>query len=203
MATVTASLFAALDGVVDPGVGNWHFPYFNEEMGEAVGGSHDADVMLFGRVTYDSFAGAWPEREAAGGEDAAFAKRLGDMRKIVASRRPLELSWRNSEQLQGDLVEAVTALKSDPEVRRVALSGSVSVVRQLLDAGLLDELHLFVHPATAGSGLRLFEEGGPARHLRLISAQAFRTGVVYLVYTPDPNPPTGSYRDAQENLPQE
>jgi dihydrofolate reductase len=203
MATVTASLFAALDGVVDPGVGNWHFPYFNEEMGEAVGGSHDADVMLFGRVTYDSFAGAWPERETAGGEDAAFAKRLGDMRKIVASRRPLELSWRNSEQLQGDLVEAVTALKSDPEVRRVALSGSVSVVRQLLDAGLLDELHLFVHPATAGSGLRLFEEGGPARHLRLISAQAFRTGVVYLVYTPDPNPPTGSYGDAQENLPQE
>ena len=86
MATITASLFCALDGVVDPGVGNWHFPYFNEEMGEAVGRTHDADVMLFGRVTYDSFAGAWPDREAAGGEDAAFAKQLGDMRKIVASR---------------------------------------------------------------------------------------------------------------------
>jgi dihydrofolate reductase len=203
MATVTASLFAALDGVVDPGVGNWHFPYFNDEMGEAVGATHDADVMLFGRVTYDSFAGAWPERESAGGEDAAFAKRLGDMRKIVASRHPLDLGWRNSEQLQGDLVEAVTELKSAPEVRRVALSGSVSVVRQLLDAGLLDELHLFVHPATAGSGLRLFEEGGPSRHLRLISAQAFKTGVVHLVYTPDPNPPTGFYGDARENLPQE
>jgi dihydrofolate reductase len=203
MATVTASLFSALDGVVDPGVGNWHFPYFNEETGDAVGGTHDADVMLFGRVTYDSFAGAWPEREAAGGEDAGFAKRLGDMRKIVASRRPLALSWRNSEQLQGGLVEAVTALKSDPGVRRVALSGSVSVVRQLLDAGLLDELHLFVHPATAGSGLRLFEDGGPERHLRLISAQAFKTGVVYLVYGPDPNPPGGSYEDAQESLPEE
>jgi hypothetical protein len=60
------------------------------------------------------------------------------------------------------------------------------VVRQLLDAGLLDELHLFVHPAAAGSGLRLFEEGGPPRHLRLISSQPFRTGVVYLVYGPDP-----------------
>jgi dihydrofolate reductase len=203
MATVTASLFAALDGVVDPGVGNWHFPYFNDEMGQAVAGSHDADVMLFGRVTYDSFAGAWPAREAAGGEDAAFAKRLGDMRKIVVSHSPLELSWRNSEQLRGDLVDAVTALKSDPAVRRVALSGSVSVVRQLLDAGLLDELHLFVHPATAGSGLRLFEENGPARHFRLTSAQPFRTGVVYLVYTLDPNPPTGSYGNAQENLPQE
>jgi dihydrofolate reductase len=203
MATITASLFTALDGVVDPGVGNWHFPYFNEEMGEAVGDTHDADVMLFGRVTYDSFAGAWPEREAAGGEDAMFAKRLGDMRKIVASRSPLEPRWRNSEQLQGDLVEAVTRLKDDPGIRRVALSGSVSVVRQLLDAGLLDQLHLFVHPATAGSGLRLFEEGGPARQLKLVSARSFRTGVVYLVYGPDPNPPTGSYEDAKEDLRQE
>jgi dihydrofolate reductase len=203
MATITASMFTALDGVVDPGVGNWHFPYFNEEMGEAVGATHDADVMLFGRVTYDSFAGAWPGREAAGGEDAEFAKRLGDMRKIVASRSPLEFGWRNSEQLEGDLVEAVTALKNDQSIHRVALSGSVSVVRQLLDAGLLDELHLFVHPATAGSGLRLFEDGGPGRHLRLMSAQPFRTGVVHLVYGPDPDPPTGSYEEATRVLPQE
>ncbi len=203
MTTITASLFTALDGVVDPGVGNWHFPYFNEEMGEAVAGTHDADVMLFGRVTYDSFAGAWPDREAAGEEDAAFAKRLGDTRKIVASRSPLVFSWRNSEQLDGDLVEAVAALKDDPAIERIALSGSVSVVRQLLDAGLLDELHLFVHPATAGSGLKLFDEGGPARHLELVSAQPFRTGVVHLVYRPDPNPPTGSYDEARESLPQD
>ena len=203
MARITASLFAALDGVVDPGVGNWHFPYFNDEMGEAVGGTHDADVMLFGRVTYDSFAGAWPEREAAGGEDAEFAKRLGDVRKVVASRSPLTFTWRNSEQLQGDLVEAVTALKADPSVNRIALSGSVSVVRQLLDAGLLDELNLFVHPATAGSGLRLFGEGSPPHHLTLLSATPFATGVVHLVYGPDPNPPAGSYDDATQSLPQD
>lgn len=203
MSTITASLFAALDGVVDPGVGNWHFPYFSEEMGEAVDKTHDADVMLFGRVTYDGFAEAWPAREAAGGEDAGFAKRLGDMRKIVASRSPQKFTWRNSEQLQGDLVEAVRALKTDPAVRRIALSGSVSVVRQLLDAGLLDELHLFVHPAAAGSGLKLFEQGGPPRHLKLISSHPFSTGVVYLVYGPDPNPPTGSYDEAKESLPQE
>jgi dihydrofolate reductase len=203
MATITASMFMALDGVVDPGVGNWHFPYFNEEMGEAVDKTHDADVMLFGRVTYDSFAGAWPDREAAGEEDAVMAKRLGDVRKIVASRSPLEFTWRNSEQVQGDLIETVTALKSDPAIRRIALSGSVSVVRQLLDAGLLDELHLFVHPAAAGSGARLFEERGPARHLKLISAEPFNTGVVYLVYGPDPKPPTASYEEAKESLPQE
>jgi dihydrofolate reductase len=203
MATITASLFTALDGVVDPAVGDWHFPYFNEQMGEAVDRTHDADVMLFGRVTYDSFAGAWPERETARGEDAGFAKRLGDMRKIVVSRSPQEFTWRNSEQLQGDLVEAVRALKDDSAIRRIALSGSVSVVRQLLDAGLLDELHLFVHPATAGSGLKLFDDGGPARHLKLISSQPFSSGVVYLVYAPDPNPPTGSYEEAKQRLPQE
>ena len=100
-------------------------------------------------------------------------------------------------------MEAVTELKNDPSIRRIALSGSVSVVRQLLDAGLLDELHLFVHPATAGSGLRLFEEGGPSRHLKLLSSEAFDTGVLYAVYGPDPTPPTGSYEEAKENLPQD
>ena len=203
MAKIISSMFMALDGVVDPMVGNWHFPYFNDEMGEAVGGTHDVDAMLFGRVTYDSFAGAWPEREAAGGEDAEFAKRLGDMRKIVASRGQLEFTWRNSEQLQGDLVQAVAALKNDPGLKRIGLSGSVSVVRQLLNAGLLDELHLFVHPVAAGSGLRLFEEGGPERPLKLVAARPFQTGVVYLVYEPDLNPPTGSYEDAKEHVPQD
>jgi dihydrofolate reductase len=204
MATITASLFSALDGVVDPMVGDWHFPYFNDEMGEAVTALiHDADVLVFGRVTYESFAGAWPAREAAGGEDAELATRLGDMRKLVVSRSPLAFTWRNSEQLHGDLVESVTALKNDSSIRGIAISGSISVVRQLLDAGLLDELHLFVHPATAGSGLRLFEDGAPARHLKLISATPFETGVVHLVYAPDPNPPTGSSDEAPQNLPQD
>jgi dihydrofolate reductase len=203
MATISASMFMALDGVVDPEVGNWHFPYFNEEMGEAVTATHEADAMLFGRVTYDSFAGAWPEREAAGEADAVMAKHLGDMRKIIVSRSPLTFTWRNSEQLSGDLVEGVTALKADPTISRIALSGSTSVVRQLLDAGLLDELHLFVHPATAGSGLKLFADGAPPLQLALQSSRSFTTGVVYSVYAPDPDPPTGEYEDAKQTLPQE
>jgi dihydrofolate reductase len=203
MATITASMFMALDGVVDPGVGNWHFPYYNEEMGQAVQGTHDADVMLFGRVTYDSFAGAWPGRETAGEADAEFARRLGDMRKIVVSHRPLEFRWRNSEQLEGDVIEGVAALKADPSIRRIALSGSVSLVRELLAAGLLDELHLFIHPAVAGRGLHLFEPGRTVGPLRLLSSQAFATGVLYVVYGPDPNPPAGTYEQAREHLPQE
>ena len=92
--------------------------------------------------TYDSFAGAWPDREAAGGEDADFAKVLGDARKIVVSNQNLQFTWRNSEQLKGDLVEVVTALNNEPGATDIAISGSVSIVRRLLAAGLLDELHL-------------------------------------------------------------
>ncbi len=200
MATISASLFMALDGMVDPMVGNWHFPYFNDEMGDAVGRSHEGDVMLFGRVTYDSFAGAWPEREAAGGEDAAFAKTLGDLRKIVVSHQPLEFTWRNSEQLEGDLIEGAKRLKADGGIRRIVLSGSTSVVRQLLAAGLLDELHLFIHPVAAGAGLRLFDGSNPEQPFKLVSSETFATGVLYLVYAPDPNPPTGGYDEAKESL---
>jgi dihydrofolate reductase len=156
--------------------------------------------MLFGRKTYDSFAGAWPEREQAGEADAEMAKHLGDMRKIVASRKPLSFTWRNSEQLDGDLIEGAKALKADPSVTGIAISGSTSVSRQLLEAGLVDELHLFVHPATAGSGLRLFEDGMPPLNLKLLSSTAFRTGVLHLVYGPDPNPPTGGSEEAKESL---
>jgi dihydrofolate reductase len=123
MRKIIANLFISLDGVVEE-PGNWHFPYFNDEMGAAVDAVlGNADTMLLGRKTYDDHAGAWPEREAAGGEDAEFAKVLGDARKIVVSRQPhLELTWRNSEQLGGDLVEGVTALKNEPGEGNIALS---------------------------------------------------------------------------------
>jgi hypothetical protein len=68
---------------------------------------------------------------------------------------------------------------------------------------LLDELHLFVHPVLAGSGLRLFQEDVPEQPLRLLSSQPFATGVIHLVYAPDPNPPAGNYQQAKENLPRE
>jgi dihydrofolate reductase len=95
------------------------------------------------------------------------------------------------------------ARRLSESIRRIALSGSVSVVRQLLATGLLDELHLFVHPVLAGSGLRLFQDGVPEQPLRLLSCQPFATGVIHLVYAPDPDPPTGNYERAKENLPQE
>jgi dihydrofolate reductase len=184
MATIVSSLFMSLDGVVeiDPA---WHFPYFDEHMGAAVEEDYaGVDVMLLGRVTYDSFAGAWPDREAAGGEDASFAKRLGDTRKVVATRGSQDLGWRNVEALHGDLVPAVTALAAEPGVGKVLVAGSVSVVRQLLAAGLLDELRLLVHPVAARHGERLFDDGDTIYPLRLLRSDIFPTGVVRLVYAP-------------------
>ncbi|MFI6445640.1 dihydrofolate reductase family protein [Kitasatospora sp. NPDC050543] len=202
MRKITADLFISLDGVVEA-PDQWHFPYFNDEMGAAVVATvGSSDTILLGRRTYDSFAGAWPEREAAGGEDAAFAKTLGDARKIVVSNQQLEFTWRNSERLQGDLIEAVTALKNEPGDGTIAMSGSVSVVRQLLVAGLLDELHLLVHPIAVRKGMRLFDEGEPAIPLTLISSQTFTTGVLNLVYAPAESVGKAGYEEAKAHLPQ-
>jgi dihydrofolate reductase len=186
MRKITAGLFISLDGVVEAPE-EWHFPYFNEEMGEAAGGQlTDADTLVFGRETYDSFAGSWPGREAAGEEDADF----------------VTFTWRNSEQLQGDLVEAVTALKNEPSDRTIAIAGSISVVRQLLAAGLLDELHLLVHPIAVRKGMRLFDEGDASVPLELTSSKVFDTGVVYLVYQPDTQKREGGYEEAVAQMPQ-
>ncbi|MCU1432245.1 MAG: pyrimidine reductase [Actinotalea sp.] len=184
MATIVSTLFIALDGVVeiDPA---WHSPYFDDQMGTAVGEDYeDVDLLLLGRVTYDSFAGAWPERETAGGEDATFATQLGDTRKVVATRGQQDLGWRNVERLQGDLVEAVRRLADEPDIHKILVAGSISVVRQLLATGLLDELHLLVHPVAARKGERLFDEGEPIYPLRLLRSDVFSTGVVRLVYAP-------------------
>ncbi|GAA2216645.1 dihydrofolate reductase family protein [Micromonospora olivasterospora] len=200
MKKIKAGLFVALDGVVEA-PDQWHFPYFNDEMGAAVDATLGAaDTLLLGRRTYDSFAGAWPDREAAGGQDAPFARKLGDARKIVVSRQQLRFSWRNSEQLRGDLVEAVIALKNEPGAGTIGMSGSVSVVRQLLDAGLVDELHLLVHPIAVRRGTRLFEEGLPPLPLTLVSSQAFRTGVLNLVYGPAESVGDATYEDAKAHL---
>jgi len=201
MAKVISTLFISADGVaeIDP---DWHFPYFDENMGRAVTDDYDtADTLLIGRVTYDSFAGAWPGREAAGGEDAPFAKQLGDMRKVVASRQPLTFTWRQSELIEGDLTEAVAALKADPEIKGILIPGSISVVQQLLAAGLVDELRLLVHPVAARKGRRLFDEGDTAYHLRVVATESFPTGVLRVIYAPAGAPAKVGYDEITEHVP--
>ena len=187
MAKVVSTLFISAAGVaeIDP---DWHFPYFDENMGRAVGEDYDtADVLLIGRETYDSFAGAWPDRENAGGDDAPMAKHLGDLRKVVVSRQPLEFTWRNSEQLAG--------------VKGILVPGSISVVQRLLAAGLVDELRLLVHPVAARKGRRLFDDGDSPYHLTVISTEAFPTGVIRVIYAPAETPAKVSYDDVKDQVP--
>ncbi|MDM7830999.1 dihydrofolate reductase family protein [Cellulomonas edaphi] len=201
MATIVSTLFISLDGVVeiDPA---WHFPYFDANMGAAVADDYEGtDVLLLGRVTYDSFAGAWPERETAGGEDATFAAQLGDTRKVVATRGTQDLGWRNAEAIQGELVDAVRALKDDPAHGKILVAGSISVVRQLIAAGLLDELHLLVHPVAARQGERLFDDGDTLVSLRLLSSEAFPTGVLRLAYAIAEAPAPKTYDDVTDQVP--
>lgn len=201
MAMLVSTLFISLDGVAEIDE-TWHFPYFDENMARAVSHDYDGvDTLLLGRVTYDSFAGAWPGREMAGEEDAEFAKFLGDVRKLVVSRQPLEFTWRNSELLKGELIEAVTELRADPSLQRILIAGSISIVQQLLAAGLVDELSLLVHPVAARRGRRLFDEADGAYHLSLVSSEAFPTGVVWLRYTPTAAPEAVGYEEIKDLVP--
>ena len=201
MARIVSTLFISLDGVaeIDP---TWHFPYFDDNMGRAVNHDYDAvDVLLIGRVTYDSFAGAWPARETAGEVDAPFAKSLGDMRKVVVSRQRPEFTWRNSEVIDGELIGAVTELKADPKTERILIPGSITVVRQLLAAGLVDEISLLVHPIAARKGRRLFDEADAPYYLSLVQSEVFPTGVVWLRYAPTVPPAAVSYDDVKDRVP--
>lgn len=197
MAKVISTLFISADGVaeIDP---DWHFPYFDENMGRAVSEDYaTADVLLIGRETYDSFAGAWPGREAAGGDDAAMGRLLGDIRKVVVSRQPLEFSWRNSELISGDLVAAVRALKASAEVKGILIPGSISVVQQLLAAGLVDEIRLLVHPVAARKGRKLFDEGSVPYHLTVAASEVFPTGVIRVIYVPAEVPAKVGYDEVK------
>jgi dihydrofolate reductase len=197
MRRLIASLFTTVDGVVETPE-QWHFPYFNEEMGRIVM-SLMTDTQLLGRKTYETFAAAWAPREAAGGDDAPLASQIGDQRKIVVSSGQLEFTWRNSEQLRGELIEGVRTLKAE-QGGDIAISGSVSIVRQLLDAGLIDELHLLVDPIAVRTGMRLFDENGISLPLSLVSVTALSNGVLHSVYVPIANVPGGTYRDASKAM---
>ena len=123
------------------------------------------------------------------------------MRKVVVSRQRPEFSWRNSELITGDLAGAVTALKADAGIRGILIPGSISVVQQLLAAGLVDELRLLVHPVAARKGRRLFDDGDAPYHLKVTAAEAFPTGVIRVIYSPAGAPATAGYDEVKDQVP--
>jgi dihydrofolate reductase len=181
MRKVTAGLFVSLDGVMESPE-KWHFPYFNDEMGEAIGAAMAAsDAMLLGRVTYQEFASYWP---GVSSEEQPFAAHMNDTPKYVVSATLKDADdWQNSTLIKGNVVEEITRLKQQPG-KNIAITGSGTLVQSLLQDDLLDELGLMVHPVVVGSGKRLFKEGGDPKGLKLVDSKTFSTGVVFLTYQP-------------------
>ena len=179
MRKIVAGLFISLDGVIEAPE-QWHFPYFNDEMGEAVGSQMAAaDTMLLGRHTYEAFAAYWPNQ----GDDVEFAAVMNDTPKLVASTTLSSLEWQNSTLLGKDVAGELRRRKEEPG-KDIAITGSATLVRSLLREGLIDELRLLVHPIVVGTGKRLFEDQEERVPLRLVDSKTFSTGVLYLTYAP-------------------
>ena len=181
MRKIVAAEFLSLDGVMES-PDQWHFPYFNDEMGRAVGeGFAASDALLMGRVLYEEWAAYWPNQNP---EENPVAATMNGVRKYVVSttlEEPLERN--NTSLIRENVAEELSELKRQPG-KDIVISGSGALVRSLLDGGLIDELKLMVHPVVVGSGKRLFEEGERQTALDLVDSRTFSTGVVYLTYRP-------------------
>ncbi len=183
MRKVVAGLFISLDGVVESPE-KWHFPYLNDEMMEVVGsGMAASDAILLGRVTYQEFAAYWP---AVSAEDEPMAAYMNNTPKYVVSTTLDKAEWNNSTLITGDIAEGITRLKQQPG-KNISIIGSATLVQSLLQADLLDEVGLLVHPVVVGSGKRLFKDGGDLKRLNLIDSKTFSTGVLSLTYQPARN----------------
>jgi dihydrofolate reductase len=179
MGRIVSSFFISLDGVVEA-PNEWHFPYFDDEMGRVVGESMQTTTsFLMGRRLYDEWSAYWPTQ----GEDVPFSSHINNIRKYVLTHRPIEGSlWNNTTVLGDDAVRQVQAAKEQND-GDIGMSGCATTVRWLLAEGLLDELNLLVHPIAVGKGQRLFEDT-PTLPLELRSSATLPTGVLHLRYAP-------------------
>ena len=177
MRKIKSNFFISLDGVVES-PDQWHFPYFDDEMGAAVAaGFAGTDAILMGRVLYDEWSAYWPEHA-----DEPFGDVMNSIKKYVVSNSLGSADWQNSEVVSGDIAAKLAAIKAE-DGGDITMSGSATTVRWLLRAGLLDELNLLVHPLAVGAGMaRLFPPDEPRIALELLSSAAFESGVLNLSY---------------------
>jgi dihydrofolate reductase len=194
MRKVIVNEFMSLDGVVQaPGGddedttggfrhGGWHLRYFEELSQQLVlEGIVGAGGFLLGRRTYEIFASYWPN---APEEEQVIAEPLNTKPKYVASSTLTDpLEWQNSTVLQGDVAEAVTALKQE-DVEDLHVIGSAHLVQTLIENDLVDEFRLMIDPLVLGGGKRLFPDDGALRPLRLVDSQVTTTGAILATYAP-------------------
>jgi dihydrofolate reductase len=183
MRNLIVTEFVSLDGVMEAPGGEagyahagWVADWFSPELGEYKSREQLAtDVLVLGRRTYDSFYGAWPERE---GE---MADKINSMRKVVASTTLGSSDWHDTTVVAEDLEGAIAAIKAEDGGPAI-VAGSRSVARQLLAAGLVDELHLQVFPVVLGSGMRFYPETEQPLRLELVASEPFPNGVIAQTY---------------------
>jgi dihydrofolate reductase len=179
MRKVYAGLFSSLDGVVEA-PNEWQ-PGFDEEMGAALSRMLDGqDAVLMGRVTFTEFAGYWPTSD-----DEPFASWINSTQKYVASTTLDSVGqWPNSTLIKGPVAGFVAELR-ERDGGTIGVTGSPSLVRSLIEEGLLDELTLMISPVVAGGGRkRLFAEDAALTKFELAEAQPTSSGALIATYRP-------------------
>ena len=186
MGKLIATEFVSLDGVVeDPGGaedfkhGGWSFNFDRGEDGDRfkLDETLASDALLLGRVTYEGFAEAWPQRE---GE---FADKFNDMPKYVVSTTLEDPDWNNSTVISGNVTDEVAKLKKELD-GEIVIHGSVQLVRSLMEDDLINEYRLMVFPVVLGSGKRLFGESDEAKSLKLVDTKSVGEGVAVITLEP-------------------
>ncbi|MDP4331766.1 dihydrofolate reductase family protein [Curtobacterium sp. A7_M15] len=177
MRKVTAGLFASVDGVVDEPY-KFQYDSFDDELGAGMGAfMARTDTVLLGKNSYLEWAEWWPAHP-----DDPFGQWINPIEKHVASTTlGDDLAWQHSTRITGDVPEFVRGLQQQ-DGADIAVCGSITLVRSLLFAGVLDELQLMVHPAIAGPGRRLFEPTDPPTRLRLVESTVTSKGNVLSTY---------------------
>ncbi len=186
MSKLVVTEFVTVDGVMEAPGGEpthphsgWVFDFMSPEQEQyKLEEALEAGSHLLGRVTYQSFAAAWPERE---GE---FADKINSMPKyVVSSTLEDPLEWNNSTLIKGDIVEEVGKLK-EQDGGPILVAGSATLVHSLIENDLVDELRLMVFPVMIGGGKRPFPDSQQKKPFRLIDTKTFGSGVAVHTYEP-------------------
>jgi dihydrofolate reductase len=180
--------FVSLDGVMqapggEPGYAHsgWVADFFSDDLGAYKEKEQlSADILLLGRVTYESFYGAWPHREGA------FADKVHTMRKYVVSSTLGSSDWHDTTVIATDPEAAVAELKQE-DGGPILVAGSRTLVHSLLGAGLVDEMNLQVFPLMLGSGVRVYPDTADKTALELVSSEKLSSGVLAQTYRPVPS----------------